>query len=1122
MDQHERKSPVSFRLRRQPNHESSRDILNNSKETTTMRRSTSMSMRSAASSGSGTFTIDSSDRRSTKSSRDMLSTSEHNNSSAFKSHRDLLTTSDHSNSFVFIKSPAFNPRIQELTINKLKYDALGLVGRDKEVTILKERCDRALNDTIKELIVIKGTSGLGKSSLTKTVEEQISGSDRGIVGRGKFNLESGTQPYSGLVDALNQLYQDALVTDGETEQMKKQLALELGDDRTLLAALIPALETLAPADFLLAQRSVLVQELYNPDAEQAKWKNAFKVFIRVLCQHCSPLVIILDDLQWADRSSLGVIEDLLSDPFNKESLMIIGTFRSDEVDPEDTLSTVLQTLEKKKKKFHFDMTHIEPKNLDADGVHEIIMALLGMDDKDATRGLAKTCFKRTLGNPNFVVQFIAMLEEEQLISFNLGLLKWVWDDRAIEDGTMSTENVVDLLQLRMKKLSSDLRLLMQYAACLGSTFDPSVLALLWEKHGSSTRDLNVTEEDPTMALLVKLEKGNFVEHEDGEYYRWVHDKVQEAALDMEEAQRSSFYFEVGFTLLNDLPDDKLELLLFVVTNLINKSNVHGRLEFAQLNLRAAEKAQRLSAFYSGAKYAAKTIEMLPNERWNEHRELALNAYTMGAEMEVATGNVEIAEEYCDVILKRDDYTALEKFRLYMVKINILCFVNVRYREAIDFSLEVLKEFDCKLVHTRLLLPVHAIRSVQKTIKLAKKTTKAEYQALKPSDNVKLEATMTILGRMNYACAQLPSPLLLALSTTKMVNMTLEHGLFSFSGAAQCILGMVSLAALGDVQSATYFAETGALMQKSIPSTHFLATTVLVSHQLILPWSSPLAICRPKLLEGYTEGMRTGNLSDGIWCLVAHTLFMPIQMGMRLQTIDSNMQMHIRVIEDLKQSNHVDFIRLFVQILSDLIGESDQSTVMSTNSVFSDEDGIKAKNRRAVLSLANYILMVYSSDFEEAAKLSLTKGGVYQNHFKMDSMGAYESFLRGVALFAMARKTKKRRYRNPAAKVLKYIAKLRKEGNPNVQPYFTLLSAEQAALNKDTGRAKKLYQETIVYAAKTGQLNHAALSNERYSDFLLNELHDSQEAKYRMDEAIRFYEDWGAYAKADRLKGLSIF
>ncbi|KAL3941298.1 MAG: hypothetical protein SGBAC_004321 [Bacillariaceae sp.] len=1105
VDQDESKTSLSFRVRRRPtgiDEKGLESVVSTSSTRKVMNRESSMgslsvSMNSSGD-GSGTFmlpgSVTSNGRRNIKAS-------------------DRIT---------LVSQPAMiNPRIQELTINKLKYDSVGLVGREKELTILKECCNQAIREKKKQFISIQGMSGVGKSSLTKPVEEQISASDKGIFGKGKFNLESSTQPYSGLVDALNQLYRAALVVDGAAEEMKKQLSSELGDDVTLLAALIPALETLAPVNFLVRHRSGLMKELYNPEAEQAKWKSAFKVFIRILCQHCSTVVLVLDDLQWADRSTLNMIEDLLKDPFNKESLMIIGTIRSDVGDgSEDALSDVLKNLKRKQKKFKFYMTEIEPQNLNVDDVHRVIMSLLAMDDEEATRGLANVCFKRTLGNPNFVVQFITMLEEEALISFSLGLLKWVWEDRLIEDETMSTENVVDLLQFRMKKLSPDLRLLMQYAACLGSTFDPAILALLWEQHGSSSMDLS--EKEPTMKLLSKLEESNFVER-DGDYFRWVHNKVQETALEMEEAQKPSFHFEVGCTLLNGLSDSKLDIMLFVVTNLINKSNVKRRLEFAKLNLRAAEKAQRLSAFYNGASYAARTIKLLPDESWKEHRELILNAYTIGAEMEAATGNVHVAEEYCDVILKRDDYTALERYRLYMVKINILCFVKVSFEEAVDFSLDVLKEFGCKLVPNKFLLPVHAVRSIQKTVKLAKKTTRAQYRALQPSDDTILEATMTVLGRMNYACAQGGSPLLLVLSTTKMVNMTLKHGLFSFSGAAQCILGMACMVALGDVKSATYFAETGALMQESIPSKHFVATTMLVSNHLIFPWSSPLASCRPQLLEGYVEGMRTGNVADGIWCLLSYSLFMPMQMGMRLQSIKANVQVHIRVVEDLKQSDHAAGMRMFSETLSDLIGDSDQVTVISANSsgsVLNDEDAAKAKNFRALSCLSKYFSAVYFGDFEEAALVSLTEGGLYRKLFKFDAMGVFESFLRGVALFAMARKTRKTKYRKSATKILTLMTKLMKQGNPNAQPYYTLLSAEQAALIKDTKQAKKLYQETIVYAARTGQLNHAALSNERYSDFLLNELHDSQEAQYRMDEAIRYYKDWGAYAKVDRLKGSS--
>jgi predicted ATPase len=88
-----------------------------------------------------------------------------------------------------------------------------------------------------------------------------------------------------------------------------------------------------------------------------------------------------------------------------------------------------------------------------------------MSDGDRIRGLAGICLKRTLGCPYFLIEFRTMLEEEELLTFNLGLLKWVWDEDVIEEETMSTDIVVDLLQARMKKLPDDVQLLLQYAAC---------------------------------------------------------------------------------------------------------------------------------------------------------------------------------------------------------------------------------------------------------------------------------------------------------------------------------------------------------------------------------------------------------------------------------------------------------------------------------------------------------------------------------------------------------------------------------------------------------------------------------------------------------------------------------
>ena len=86
-------------------------------------------------------------------------------------------------------------------------------------------------------------------------------------------------------------------------------------------------------------------------------------------------------------------------------------------------------------------------------------------------------------------------------------------------------------------------------------------------------------------------------------------------------------------------------------------------------------------------------------------------------------------------------------------------------------------------------------------------------------------------------------------------------------------------------------------------------------------------------------------------------------------------------------------------------------------------------------------------------------------------------------------------------------------------YASLLNAENASLSKIKRKQKtvaKLYQDAVVDAARVGYLHDAALANERYAGFLLHVLQDKQEAKHRLEEAVRFYSDWGAERKAGLL------
>jgi histidine kinase len=105
------------------------------------------------------------------------------------------------------------------------------------------------------------------------------------------------------------------------------------------------------------------------------------------------------------------------------------------------------------------------------------MDLLAIDDEPHTQELAEVCHKRTLGNIFFLISFIAMLEEEAFLEFDLNLYKYTWDIGRIKTEAAASSNVVDLVKKKMDKLPKDFGRLLSIAACLGASFNVKNLNL---------------------------------------------------------------------------------------------------------------------------------------------------------------------------------------------------------------------------------------------------------------------------------------------------------------------------------------------------------------------------------------------------------------------------------------------------------------------------------------------------------------------------------------------------------------------------------------------------------------------------------------------------------------------
>ena len=158
----------------------------------------------------------------------------------------------------------------------------------------------------------------------------------------------------------------------------------------------------------------------------------------------------------------------------------------------------------------------------------LIMAMMSIENETETQELAKICFKRTLDNPFFVLQFMSVLECEALLTYDESSTKWSCDVDQIKQIMNFISDVVELIQGRMKKLSEDVELLLQYAACLGTYFSLSTIGIIWKEHGAGSAEYR----SDLSSLIEEMQYEQFIEEYGESGYKWIHDKVQEAAMSL--------------------------------------------------------------------------------------------------------------------------------------------------------------------------------------------------------------------------------------------------------------------------------------------------------------------------------------------------------------------------------------------------------------------------------------------------------------------------------------------------------------------------------------------------------------------------------------------------------------
>ncbi|MBF0552731.1 MAG: serine/threonine-protein kinase PknK, partial [Deltaproteobacteria bacterium] len=330
-----------------------------------------------------------------------------------------------------------------------------LYGRQEEIATLLASFER-VSQGAREMMLVAGYAGVGKSALVQEIHKPIL-AKRGYFISGKFDQFQRDIPYTSLIQAFQTMVR-LLLTESEAglARWKERLLSMLGPNGQLIIDVIPEVE-------LIIGRQPAVPEM-PPGESQNRFNLTFRYFLGALATFDHPLVIFLDDLQWADLPSLKLIE-LFMTSRGANYILMIGAYRDNEVHAGHPLRLALEGIQAAKA----TINTITLTPLALAHVNQLISETLRCQAELALP-LAELCLQKTQGNPFFLNQFLQALYTEGLIRLvpppahpSGGTWLWQWDVDRIRQAAI-TDNVVDLMTGKILKLPDKSQHVLQLAA----------------------------------------------------------------------------------------------------------------------------------------------------------------------------------------------------------------------------------------------------------------------------------------------------------------------------------------------------------------------------------------------------------------------------------------------------------------------------------------------------------------------------------------------------------------------------------------------------------------------------------------------------------------------------------
>jgi predicted ATPase/GAF domain-containing protein/HPt (histidine-containing phosphotransfer) domain-containing protein len=978
-----------------------------------------------------------------------------------------------------------------------------LYGRAAQRDALREAVRGAQNGE-RALLLLAGPPGVGKSALVQEAHREIVRGGHFVSG--KFDQFSRGIPYSALTSACSELVRVYLAsTASELEDWRRRLRLALGDNARVIVDVIPEL--------IVALGEQPEVTPLPPNEAQTRFERTFRRFMEASACQEAPLVLFLDDLQWADTASLAVLELVLSSE-RQEHLLVIGSYRDNEVDAAHPLARMLERLEKR-----VPVKRVSLDALSRADVGELVADALRLTQQSSD-GLASLIFAKTSGNPFFIGQFLERLAAEGHLKFTVGR-GYSWDLEAIA-ALGATDNVVDLVVARLGTLEERTRQLLQLAGCIGHTFRLRTLAVIAEQEPRGV----------LRALLPAVMGGYVVPLGQNHHlledlldapqtaavdmsYRFAHDRVQQAALaNSDSGQRSHIHLRIGRLLVSAAgesgPSD--DQLFEVVTQLnLGRQHVEGaeeRLRIARLNLAAARRARSAAAHASAVQLAGVCVELLGERPFATDHETSLAAHFVAAESSYLLHDEGRALELIGAI-EANAERVLDRVAARNLKATIVTNQG-RPQEATAISVETLALLGVQVPDP----------SDQAALGAAIGEAFGAYQAaLGPRDVAALcdLPAMTDPEKLavvsTLACA-IPAVFqwnhaFMVLLVLRAVRLPLEHGTAPVSPFFYAQYGIVHHVVTGDLVRAHEFGLLALTLAERPEHAAARGGVEFIYAEFLAPWVRPRSECSVHFKRGVSSGLDAGDQLHAGYCMavgVAEALYA----GQRLAELQAEIPGNLKALSEQGDVlNHL-LLDMVGRSIACLSGETSAAGSMDGNG-FSEQvfEASAPPPVMAHYAAVKAMLRFLFGDAAEARRITEAVQPPPGVVFKVDCV-----FYHGMACVELARSADPEEREALLAKAEADLACFEpwvRVAPSNFSLLQELLRAELSAEREQTLAALDAYDRAIAAATEAGARHHLALAYERLGRFQLRNKRTHQ-GQLSINAAASQYELWGATGK----------